>query len=659
MVIVAACTIPAGAETVYVTTDGRDTNDGSMDAPVATVTRARDILRERKAAGAMTEPTTVLIAGGTYRLDEPLRLTPEDSGTRHAPITYAARDGERVILSVGRRITDWEQEGALWTARIAPDVPTRPISSIWVDGAYRRPARSPNDGYFYTAGRADGWKHAETDDLTELAYTAFKFNEGEIKPSYKDDAVVVAFHSWDTTHFRIARIDEESNTVHFTGRAYWEFERWGEKQRYFVEHVREALDAPGEWWVDGRENKLWYYPMPGEVMESTEVIVPTVDHVLVLEGDPDDDRFVEHVHFRGISFRHADHALGEKGLTNEQAAHSVQGAVQADGARFCTFTDCEVTQSGTYGIWLRRDCENIRVERCHVHHLGAGGVRVGDTSDSETQRIVVHNNYIQDGGLTYPAGVGMWIGRSSYNIVSNNEISDFYYTGISVGWSWGYDPSSAHNNVIEYNRVHDLGKGVLSDMGGIYLLGVAPGTIVRNNVFHDVESFAYGGWGIYPDEGSSYLTIEDNVVFNTKTGGFHQHYGRENVVRNNIFAFSKTDQLQRTRMEDHLSFTFERNIVFFNEGQLLGSNWSDDQFKMYRNLYWRTDGEPINFKGQTFEEWQARGQDAESIIADPKFLRSNDNFILSADSPAITQLGFEPIDTRNIGLIGWQNKIED
>lgn len=649
---------PTAAErTFYVAPDGQDTNDGSISTPVATLTRARDLLRELKAAGDLTEPTTVYLGAGLYVLETPLEMTPEDSGTRDAPITYAARPRERVVISGGRRISDWEQDGNVWIARL-PKVAAGEwdFNSLWVNGTYRRPARSPNNGYFTTAGRADGWKDADTGKPGELAYTAFKFNDDDIgRWENLGDAVVVAFHSWDTTHFRIARIDDATNTVHFTNKAHWEFERWGKDQRYYVEHVREALDAPGEWYLDRGKGVLSYYPMPGETMAATTVVAPAMKNILVFSGDPDNRRYVEHLHFRGISFRHAGHVLGKEGLSNEQAAHSVHAAVQADGARFCSLSDCEVTESGTYGIWFRRHCENIRIERCHIRHLGAGGIRVGEKGNETTRRIVVHNNRIHDGGLMYPAGVGVWIGRSSYNVVSNNEISDFFYTGISVGWSWGYAPSSAHNNVIEYNLVHDLGKGVLSDMGGVYLLGIAPGTVVRNNIFHDIESYAYGGWGIYPDEGSSYLTIEDNVVYNTKTGGFHQHYGRENTVRNNVFAFSKNDQIQRTRMEDHLSFTFERNIVYFDRGELLGSNWKDSQYEMNRNCYWKEGEEPITFKDWTFEEWQARGQDAGSIVADPLFVdAANRDFNLRPNSPAIEQIGFEPIDMENVGLIGWK-----
>jgi len=66
--------------------------------------------------------------------------------------------------------------------------------------------------------------------------------------------------------------------------------------------------------------------------------------------------------------------------------------------------------------------------------------------------------------------------------------------------------------------------------------------------------------------------IEDNIVYNCKSAGFDQHYGRDNVLRNNIFAFNREYQLMRTRAEQHNSFTMEHNIVYFNQGSLLGNN---------------------------------------------------------------------------------------
>jgi len=74
---------------------------------------------------------------------------------------------------------------------------------------------------------------------------------------------------------------------------------------------------------------------------------------------------------------------------------------------------------------------------------------------------------------------GMALIHSYGNEVSHNHIHDFYYTGISCGWVWGFAENVSRENRIEKNHIHHLGKGVLSDMGGIYILGVQPGTMLR------------------------------------------------------------------------------------------------------------------------------------------------------------------------------------
>jgi parallel beta-helix repeat protein len=180
-------------------------------------------------------------------------------------------------------------------------------------------------------------------------------------------------------------------------------------------------------------------------------------------------------------------------------------------------------------------------------------------------------------------------------------------------------------------------------------LGIQPGTVLRNNLIDDCAAYWYGGWGIYTDEGSSHILIENNIVYNTTHGGFHQHYGAENILRNNVFAFAKYHQLQRTRPEEHRVFVFERNIVYYEEGVLLGGNWSDDHFTMDYNIYWNASGRPVTFAGASFEEWQKRGHDLHSLIADPKFVDAKRfDFRLRPDSPAFG-LGIKSVDTSKVG----------
>ena len=191
-----------------------------------------------------------------------------------------------------------------------------------------------------------------------------------------------------------------------------------------------------------------------------------------------------------------------------------------------------------------------------------------------TQHNRLIDNHIHDGGRIFHSAIGVWIGQSPFNRLIHNHIHDFQYTGISIGWTWGYGPALAYGNIVELNHVHHIGvlsngeSPMLSDLGGIYTLGYQRGTEIRRNVFHDIAGRVYGGWGIYFDEGTTNIRAEENLVYRTKHGGFHQHYGRENIFRNNILAFGHEYQVRRTRFEPHTSFAFENNIILWNGGTL-------------------------------------------------------------------------------------------
>jgi hypothetical protein len=260
--------------------------------------------------------------------------------------------------------------------------------------------------------------------------------------------------------------------------------------------------------------------------------------------------------------------------------------------------------------------------------------------------------------------VGIWLGQNTEdNRVTHNDIGDFYYTGISTGWVWGYQGGVCFNNIIEFNRIHNLGQGVLADMGGVYTLGNHTGTRVCNNVIFNVLSYSYGGWGLYPDEGTEGLLMENNLVYDTSDGSFHQHYGKDNMIRNNILAFSTPHQVAVTRVEEHRSMFFEKNIIYWDSTEAKAIGYRSDQVKAdYKSNLWYSvdaDGKPgkVDFNGKTHAEWMANGRDAGSIIADPKFVDAkNRDFRLHEDSPAF-KLGFVPFDFSKAGVYGEVNWI--
>ncbi len=672
--LLVAASAPASADetALYVSPAGNDSWTGkSLGKPFATIARARDEIRALKKSG-LRKPVTVHIAGGRYEIAEPLVFTPEDSGTEYFPVVYKADSGENPLISGGRIITGWKKgRNGLWFAEL-PDVRAGnwTFRQLYVNGDTRLRARLPKTGFYRIAGLPDG-SFENTPWINPSA--RFQYAPGDINPQWTNigDIEIVALHFWIDEHLTIKTIDPATRIVETEKIAGLLLRDNPEAVgcRYYVDNVFEGISA-GEWYLDRAKGILYYVPLPGEDVNRLEFTAPASPKLVEITGDPANGTFVEHISFQGLTFMHANYNPGPDTPVQAQAAVFLPGAIELTGTKGCSFDGCTIRNVGGYGIRIKEGCTENRVTSCEIACTGGGGImmlggNIGTPIAFHNSHNTITDNEIHHIGEVWHSAVGIMVGYEEFTEVSHNHIHHTRYSAMSVGWSWGYARTIGYCNRIEYNLIHDIGQEWLSDMGGIYMLGISPGTVVRNNLVYDVHSYKYGGFGIYTDEGSTHVMIENNIAYRISTGSpFFQHYGRENVIRNNIWAYAQDQMMFRMRDEEHISYYFEHNILLWDDDtpwtgtkiwmdwfipNRWGNAWADSNFVMDYNVYWNPNHPDFMFRDWTFTEWKARGNDVHSLVADPMFEDpKNGDFTLLPGSPAL-KLGFKPIDMSTVG----------
>jgi Right handed beta helix region/GH141 insertion domain len=670
---------PAAAD-FFISTQGKDrwsgklADPGENDGPFATVERAREAVRVLLKAQKDPQPLRVVFRGGAYDLASPLDFGPEDSGSEKAPVVYAAATGERVVLSAGRRLRGgrWGEVNGrkAWLVDI-PEVKQGRwrFRQLFVNGARRPRTRLPKHGE-YRIQSLPGY----TGDFLRGPTKQFVYAPSNIVPTWRNlrDVEIVGITKWLDNRLPIESVAAQSRTVTFDRPSLFALVSGDKPGNYWVENVFEALDTPGEWYLNRPNGTLHYLPQRGEEMPSSEIIAPRLPQLLRVVGRASAP--VHDLRFEGLIFAHTEWQPPADYASSLQAGIDVPGAILFEYAERCALIGGGIEHIGNYGVEVTVGCADIEIARNRITDIGAGGIRIGHFFSWETdgsgkltergqkrkaampkgphsQRITVADNEISHCGRFTPEAVGVFVGDNAGIKVIHNHIHDVFYSGISVGSVQDFGPCQAADNIIEYNHVHDIGRGMLSDLAGIYTCS-SPRTRIRYNVVHDVSRREYGGWGIYPDEGSHDLLIEKNLIFRCQDGALFAHHNRNITAENNIFAFNRIAQVDRGGIGG-FELTCRRNLFCFNQGKAVGDYGSDhcgrDVCVFERNLYWNASGKPVLFGNKTFALWQALGQDQNSLIADPMFVDpEKGDFTLRQGSPT-AKIGFEPWDFKTVG----------
>lgn len=560
---------PAQA-TFHVATGGSDENPGTEAKPFATIEKARQAVRAMNKD--MAGDIVVMLHGGTYALAQTLALDAADSGTGGHEVIYRAAPNEYPVVSGGRRISNWQPDvGKRWKATTDLDN----FRQLYVGRTRAIRARSGAIGNSANAGKweylrdlprngalADGELVGNEGYRTSAVEMAGWRNPGEIELCYLESPSAGNFNQ---TRCKVAAIHRDGDRAMISMlQPYFTHARIKEGLQVglpsYLENALELLDEPGEWYFDRPAKTVYYIPRPGEDMNTVEVIAPALEKLVELRGTLDEP--VHHVCFEGITFRQGGWLRPSKighcdvqanfivdsdrkdsferrpgGFSNVHNENLKSAAnVICHAAKSVRFERCTFNQLGGAGLDIEFGAQDNVVAGCRFYDISGTAVQVGDVLKDDHHpddpRKIVKNNavvncYVHDCSLEYMGGPGIFVGYTEGTVVAHNEITRMPYTGISVGWGWGeedaggcvyqqpffYDtPTPSKNNRIERNHIHRV-MNPFQDGGGIYTLGNMPGTILRGNHIHDN---AGEPGGIYLDEGSGFIEIAGNLVYDVQ-----------------------------------------------------------------------------------------------------------------------------------------------
>ena len=319
-----------------------------------------------------------------------------------------------------------------------------------------------------------------------------------------------------------------------------------------------------------REGKVYYLINKSDRFRKIEIRVPNFSSIICLLD-------CKNISFENIIFKGAP--VEEWYIKGVQGARNLSRAVKVQNSSNVCFYNCGFYNNDGYSLGMD-NCSHCSVRGCVFTRLGGGGIALGFNQNDETHDIVIDNNLFKEIGRIHPGGEAI-ITFKAHNIsITNNTICDGYYSGIGLGFTWGYGGLNSYNNYIANNHIHHLMRGVLSDGAGIYTLGNQKGTVIKNNYIHDIISRVFSESGsslLYFDEGSSDIVAENNVMYGAHTG-FHENYGRRNTLVNNVIAFTNLVAFRLSSAKQDTMLVANNNYVMLDAGNAYNKTFADYAF---------------------------------------------------------------------------------
>ncbi len=353
---------------LYVSPDGKNNNDGSINAPFATIERAMEEVRLYNSD--MTDDITVYLRNGTYQLDNTLTFTTEDSGTNGYEIVYKSYPGEEAVISGGIQVEKWtEGDDGIWYADVS-GIDSALVMSVNGVAAKRAQSEEWIDiETLFPEERTISSKAGLT--VANTKYAEYQ-NQADIQLRF--------IRGWKSYLLNVEEITLKENLSKFTMRqptfyfAEYNNDSSGYEAHYYniednnnfkIENAFEELDTPGEFYYNSSQNRIYYIPREGEILNSSDVRIAKLDKLIEISGD-DNYNKVKNIAFEGITFSDGNWTRAlEFGFVTDQAQMLMyDNEVSAKNPGY-TFSPANI---------LVNSAENIRFENNEIRNMGSVGI---------------------------------------------------------------------------------------------------------------------------------------------------------------------------------------------------------------------------------------------------------------------------------------------
>lgn len=518
---------------LYVSPNGNDTDNGSINSPLKTIEAAKKLLAKKKSEQP-DKAAIIYIRGGEYLIEETIAFDSTSMSSEKSPITIQAYKNEQPVFVGSRKLTKWavlddakilnrlqeSARGKVYVTNIKEAGITNfgdPIQlgerpELYCDNALQPLSRWPNKEYILT-GKEKGTTDTGPNYLNrkgKMEGIFEYFDNYQDRWAEENEACLSGYWFWDWSedYQKIDKIDTRSKTIYLKQ----PFHRYGFRigAQYYGLNLLCEIDSPGEWFLDRQTGLLYWFPPQGVDPNTANVVVTNFAEpfMLKLQG-------CSHITVEGLSF-----------VEGRGSAISIEGGTNN------RILNCRIERFGRDGIHVNGG-SNHSVSGCYISTLGCRGIDIagGDRKTLTPSGHVVENTVVTNFSLfkrTYEPAIHM----DGCGIrIANNQFS--YSTSSAIRLE-------GNDHIIEYNQIRFV-VDESDDQGGldVYYDPSYQGNIIRYNHWSDISGGTmHGAAGVRLDDMISGMQIYGNLFERCGVldfGGVQINGGKDNVIDNNIF----------------------------------------------------------------------------------------------------------------------------